>query len=152
MKISGHYRLPVGRERAYQALQDPELLAQCMPGCESLDPVGNDTYKMRMKMILASMNGLFEGQVHIAEPNRPESFRLVVEGKGKIGFMKGDGQLRLAESDAGTEVAYEGDVAVGGTIAAVGNRLVDSTARMMIKKFFDKMAERVRPSGVAANA
>jgi len=150
VKIAGYYTLPVARERAYDALQDPVLLAQCMPGCESLEPLGEDTYRMRMKMILASMNGLFEGKVKIAEPSKPEEFRLVVEGNGKIGFMKGDGLLRLSETDGGTDVHFEGDVTIGGTIAAVGNRLVDTTAKMMIRKFFERMTEKVRSEAATA--
>ena len=64
-----------------------------------------------------------------------------MEGKGKIGFMKGDGTLKLTPQGTGTQVAYEGDVQVGGTLAAVGQRLIDTTAKMMIKRFFDKLAE-----------
>ena len=82
----------------------------------------------------------FQGKVKTADPNPPESFRLIVEGSGKIGFMKGDGVLHLSPVDAGTQVAFEGDVQVGGTIAAVGQRLLDTTARMLIKKFFDRLS------------
>ena len=141
MKISGSYTLAVGAERAYQALQDPTLLAQCMPGCESLDLVGPNKYAMKMKMALAAFSGLFDGSVEIANANPHTSFQLIVEGKGKIGFMKGTGNITCKPlTEASTEVHYEGDVQVGGTIAAVGSRLVDSTSKMMIKKFFDKFA------------
>lgn len=119
---------------------DPEQLARCIPGCESLENVGPDEYKMKMKMALASLSGAFEGKVRIADRNPPSSFRLVVEGTGKIGFMKGEGALTLTAADAGTNIAYDGDVQVGGTIAAVGQRLIDGTAKMMIKRFFEKLA------------
>lgn len=143
MKIAGAQTLPMPRERAYQVLQDPAMLAKCMPGCESLDRIGDNEYQMKMKMVLAAVSGQFDGKVRIADPNPPESFKLIVEGKGKIGFMKGEGNLRLTEVESGakTEVTYEGDVQVGGTIAAVGQRLIDSTSRMMIKRFFDKLVE-----------
>jgi uncharacterized protein len=139
MKISGVYTLPVPRERAWSILRDPAVLAQCMPGCESLDLIGPDEYRMKMKLTLASMAGLFDGKVRIADQQPPDHFRLVVEGSGKIGFMKGEGVLTLADGGASTEVSFEGDVQVGGTIAAVGQRLLDTTSRMLIKRFFEKL-------------
>jgi carbon monoxide dehydrogenase subunit G len=141
VKISGTYTLPLPQERAYEVMQDPEVLARAIPGCESLDKVGPDEYRMKMKMALASLSGAFEGKVRITEQTPPNSFRLVVEGTGRIGFVKGDGLLKLTPAEAGgTEVAYEGEAQVGGTIAAVGQRLIDGTAKTMIKKFFDKLA------------
>lgn len=139
MKISGSQTVNLPRERVYDLLHDPNVLARCMPGCESLERIGEDEYAMRMKMALASVSGLFQGKVRATDPNPPESFRLIVEGTGKIGFMKGDGLLKLVEADGGTVVNYEGDVQVGGTIAAVGQRLIDTTAKMLIKKFFDRL-------------
>jgi len=141
MKISGAYTLEVPQERAYALLLDPAVLAKCMPGCEALDRIAENQYAMRMKMALASVSGLFAGKVTIADPHPPASYRLVVEGSGKIGFMKGEGTLALAPSEAGTSVAFEGDVQVGGTIASVGQRLLDTTSRMLIKRFFARLAE-----------
>jgi len=143
MKISGSNTVPVGIERAYAALQDPVILAQCMPGCEALEKVADGDYAMKMKMALAALSGQFQGKVRIADPNPFTSFKLIVEGSGKIGFMKGEGALRLTPHGDSTVVAFDGDVHVGGTIAAVGQRLIDTTARMMIKRFFDKLAEVV---------
>jgi carbon monoxide dehydrogenase subunit G len=140
MKISGSYFLPLPREEAYKKLQDPKVLAAAMPGCESLEKIGENEYRMKMKMALASLSGNFDGKVQITDSTPPESFKLMVEGTGKIGFMKGEGLLKFTAKDAGTDVSYEGDVQVGGTIAAVGNRLIDATAKMMIKRFFDKVA------------
>jgi carbon monoxide dehydrogenase subunit G len=111
-----------------------------MPGCRSLVKVGEHEYAMKMKMMLASISGLFDGKVRIADRNFPDSFRLVVEGSGKIGFLKGDGLLQLTPNGNGTTVGYEGEVRVGGTISAVGQRLLDTTAKMMIKRFFDKLS------------
>jgi len=120
-------------------MQDPEILARAIPGCESLEKIGEDEYKMKMKMALASISGSFEGKVRITDQTPPTSFRLIVEGAGKIGFVKGDGLLNLSPADGGTEVTYEGDAQVGGTMAAVGQRLIDGTSKMMIKKFFEKL-------------
>lgn len=142
MKISGAYTLAAAQERAFALLQDPQVLARAMPGCESLDRVGDNEYAMKMKMVLASMSGLFEGRVRISDSNPPSSFRLLVEGKGKIGFMKGEGLLTLTTVETpavGCHIQYEGDVQVGGTIAAVGQRLLDTTARLLIKRFFEKL-------------
>jgi carbon monoxide dehydrogenase subunit G len=179
VKISGSYTLPVAPERAYQILQDPAILAQAMPGCERLEQIGPDEYRMQMKMVLATLTGQFEGKVRIADQAPPSSFRLIVEGSGRIGFLKGDGLLKLTPGDASTAaaattapvptsgagttasacpaagagsttatpaaaaatlVSYEGEAQIGGTMAAVGQRLMDGTAKMMIKKFFDKLA------------
>ncbi len=140
MKVSGAYPVPVPQERAYALLQDPVILARCMPGCEGLDKIAENEYAMRMKMVLASISGQFTGKVKIADPNPPNTFRLIVEGAGKIGFMKGEGLLTLTPEGAGTSVQFDGDVQVGGTMASVGQRLLDTTARMLIKRFFDKLA------------
>ena len=142
MRISGVHTLPLPQERAYQIMQDPEVLARAIPGCETLEKTGENEYRMKMKMILASLSGVFEGKVRIADQSPPSSFRLIVEGSGRPGFIKGDGLLKLSAMDGGTtEVSYEGDVQIGGTIAAVGQRLLDGTAKIMINKFFDKLVE-----------
>ena len=139
MKVSGGYTLAAPQERVFALLQDPVVLAQCMPGCESLDRIADNEYAMRLKMVLASIKGLFEGKIRVADSNPPSSFRLIVDGTGKIGFIHGDGLLHLSPADAGTTVNFEGDVQIGGTIAGVGQRLLDTTARMLIKRFFDRL-------------
>ncbi len=141
MKIAGSHTLPVPQEQAYRLMQDPAVLARSIPGCEGLEKTGEDEYKMKMKMALAALSGAFEGKVRITDQQPPSSFRLMVEGTGKIGFVKGGGLLTLTAKGAETDVSFEGDVQVGGTMAAVGQRLIDATAKMMIKRFFDKLAE-----------
>ena len=139
MKISGTNTLALAPEEAYRRMQDPTVLATCMPGCESLEKIGEDEYRMKMKLAMASLSGAFEGKVRITD-RTPTGFRLIVEGTGKLGFMKGEGLLNFSPSGEGTDVSYEGDVQVGGTIAAVGQRLIDATAKMIIKRFFEKLA------------
>ncbi|HUK18331.1 MAG TPA: carbon monoxide dehydrogenase subunit G [Bryobacteraceae bacterium] len=143
MKLVGNWTLAASPDRAYALLQDPAVLARSMPGCEALDRIAENEYSMRMKMTLASLAGRFDGKVRIADSDPPLSFRLVVEGTGRIGFMKGDGVLRFAHSGSGSTVHYEGEVQVGGTIANVGQRLVETTAKMLIKRFFEKMSMEV---------
>jgi uncharacterized protein len=123
-------------------MQDPGVLARAIPGCESLEKIGDDEYSMKMKMVLASLSGNFTGKVKISEQAPPGSFRLTVEGNGKVGFVKGSGVLTLTPAEAGTDVAYDGDAQIGGTMAAVGQRLIDGTAKMMIKKFFEKLGRQ----------
>lgn len=142
MKIGGAYPLPLDRERAYAVLQDPAVLAQCIPGCEALDRIGDGEYAMRMKMKLASVSGLFDGKVKIADSNPPTSYRMVVEGSGRIGFMRGEGAITLAPADSATSVNYDGDVQVGGVIANVGQRLIETTAKLLIKRFFESLVKK----------
>jgi carbon monoxide dehydrogenase subunit G len=143
MKVAGSYPLPVPPERAYELLQDPDVLAKCIPGCEGLDRVAEDDYAMRMKMGIASVSGRFDGKVRISGKTPPVSFHMSVEGAGKIGFMKGDGVITLSAADSGSTVQFEGDVQVGGTIANVGQRLIETTAKMIIKRFFDCLSHSV---------
>ena len=139
MKIGGTYAVPFPQQRAYELLQDPGVLCRCMPGCESLRKTGEGEYSMQMKMVLAAISGKFDGRVLITEAQPYTQFRLVVEGSGKIGFMKGSGLLTITPAEAGSSVQYDGEVQVGGTIASVGQRLIDTTSKMLIKRFFDKL-------------
>ena len=152
MRLSGNYTVPIELERAYQLMQDPAVLARAMPGCNHLALIAPDEYEMRMKMIISSIQGLFSGKVRIADRNPPASFRLIVEGSGKVGFMKGDGLLTFTPLFTSTDIHYEGDVQVGGMIASVGQRLLDTTSRLLIKKFFEKLvAEAVAQMPQAAD-
>jgi uncharacterized protein len=141
LNLSGSYTLDVRQERAYTLLQTPEVLARCIPGCENIVPLGDNSYQIKMKLAISSLTGIFDGRVSIADQHPPESFRLIVEGKGKIGFLKGEGLLRLAPDGESTAIVCGGEVQVGGTIAAVGQRLIDTTSRMLLKRFFEKLRE-----------
>lgn len=144
MKIAGSYALPATPERVYNLLQDPDVLAKCMPGCDKMIKTGEGEYQMRMKMLIASLSGQFDGRVQLTDPEPPHRFRMKVDGTGKIGFVRGEGAISLAPDGTGTQLSYDGDVQLGGTLAAVGQRLVDTTSKMMLKRFFDKL------SGIAA--
>jgi carbon monoxide dehydrogenase subunit G len=144
MKIAGAHSVPTDAARAYTLLQDPGVLARSMPGCDHLSRIGPDEYEMKMKMVISSIQGLFAGKVKIDSQNPPHSFRLMVEGSGKVGFMNGNGTIELRQHDGFTEVAYQGDVQIGGMIAGVGQRLVETTAKFVIRKFFERLAEQSR--------
>jgi carbon monoxide dehydrogenase subunit G len=125
---------------------DPNILAACIPGCQSLTDDGNNAYSMKLKVVLAALSGDFTGKVAIEDPQPPASYRLRLDGAGRIGFLRGHGDLRLSASDnGGTVVYYGGDVHAGGTLASVGQRLMDTTARMMIRRFFESVTTRLGP-------
>ncbi len=143
MKVRGQYTLPAPQKKVWAALLDPEVLARTLPGCESLEPAGPDEYRMKMKLAISSVQGFFDGKVRLEDQQPPSSYRLHVEGRGKVGFVDGGGALRLEpnpDNDGETVVHYEGDVKVGGLIAAVGQRLLDMTSKMMIKRFFTALS------------
>ena len=147
MRIEGSYSLPGTPETVYASLVDPVLLADCLPGCQQLVAAGEGVYNMKMKIALAALSGDFVGRIAVEDPVPPTSYRLRVEGTGRIGFLNGLGELRLTPGDNNTTlVSYHGDVNTGGTIAAVGQRLLDTTARMMIRRFFDKLESLLRTS------
>ena len=125
---------------------DPAVLTICMPGCQELVAAGDGIYDMKMKVALAALGGELTGKIAIEDAVPPVSYRLRVDGIGRIGFLKGDGELRVSAADDGaaTVIAYQGEVHAGGTLAAVGQRLLDTTARMMIRRFFEKLASGVK--------
>ena len=148
MKIAGTSQLPFPPEKAYDLMQDPAMLALAIPGCNSLEKTGAHEYKLSLKMALASLSGQFEGKVTLTEPNRPYSFKMLVEGTGKIGFVKGEGVIKLSGLGDGisitsaitaTGIEFEGDAQIGGSIATVGQRMIDTTSKMMVKQFFKKL-------------
>ncbi|MBL8233203.1 MAG: carbon monoxide dehydrogenase subunit G [Bryobacterales bacterium] len=142
MRVEGSYTVPGTPERVYALLLDPVVLADCMPGCQQLAATGENTYEMKMKVVLAALSGDFTGKIAITNAEPPTSYRLSVDGTGRIGFLKGHGDLQLAAVEGGTLVSYEGDVSAGGTLAAVGQRLMDTTARMMIRRFFERLVSQ----------
>mgnify|MGYP000376142736 CR=1 FL=1 len=136
MKIEGSYTIKISRERLFTLLVSPEILQRCVPGCQSLDETEDGSYKMTMKTGIGSIKGLFTGLIRLEEIEEPSHFRMLVEGKGAPGFLKGQGVLDLVETNEGTTVHYTGDVSVGGTLASVGQRMVQSAAKMMAGQFF----------------
>ena len=142
VKIGGTYPLPFRRSAPTTLLQDPAVLCRCMPGCESLDQTGEGEYAMQMKMVLASDLRPVRWQGADHRGAAAHQFRLHVEGSGKIGFMKGERPAHVfARRAPARSVQYDGEVQVGGTIASVGQRLMETTAKMLIKRFFDKLGK-----------
>jgi uncharacterized protein len=136
VKLEGTHELEATRDRVYQSLVNPEVLQRCIPGCERLERTGDNAFSATIRAGVGSIKGLFEGKVRLEDLREPEHFRMVVEGKGSPGFLKGSGDLDLEQDGAITRVKYVGDVQVGGTIASVGQRMIQGTAKMMAAQFF----------------
>ena len=136
MKLAGTQILQARRERIFQLLVDPQVLARCIPGCERLEQTADNTYSATIRAVVGSIKGIFNGSVRLEELRTPEHFRIVVEGKGTPGFLKGSGDLNLEAQDGTTIVKYVGEVQVGGTIAGVGQRMIEASAKMMASQFF----------------
>ena len=151
MKVAGSHTLPAPPEQVYGMLQDPEVLARAMPGCDRLNLVAPGEYEMQLKIAIAAVQGLFKGRVHLRDANPPESYRMLVEGTGKVGFVKGEGEIALAPAETGTLVSYQGDLQVGGAIAAVGQRLLDTTSKFIIRKFFESVAMQLEEAKEAGS-
>jgi carbon monoxide dehydrogenase subunit G len=137
MKIEGTNELNAARERVYQCLIDPAVLQRCIPGCESLEQTGDNAYAATIRTGIGSIKGVFKGNVKLEDMRPPEHYRIIVDGKGGPGFVKGSGDFDLeGAAPAMTLIKYSGDLQVGGTIAGVGQRMIQATAKMMASQFF----------------
>lgn len=134
--------MPGNAGHVFDLLLDPGVLASCIPGCQELVRIDEGVYTMKMKVAIAAISGDFTGTVKISDAVRPEAFRMSMDGSGRIGHMKGSGQIKLAEDGDATSVSWDGDVQVGGTMAAVGQRLIDTTSKMIIRSFFNNLAKK----------
>ena len=143
MKIDATYEINAPRERVYAALVQPEILKRAIPGCESLEKIGEDTYAAVLKAGVGSIKGTFKGEVRLEDMRPPEHYRIVVEGKGAVGFAKGSADFDLEPKDEGTLIKYSGEMQIGGTIAAVGQRMIQGAAKMMAAKFFAALEAEV---------
>ena len=144
MKLEGSHQLDAPRERVYQSLVNPEVLQRCIPGCERLDKTAENIFAATIKTGVGSIKGVFTGTARLEDLREPEHLRLVVDGKGAPGFLKGSGDLDLETTDGGTKVTYAADVQVGGTIASVGQRMLQGTAKMMATQFFTSLAAEAK--------
>ena len=135
MKIKGNYTFKGPIEAVYDLLQDPDALAKAMPGTKELKLTGENTYDAELGVKIGPIKGTFTGSVAIKDSQRPTHFRLAVSGKGAAGNLSGEGTIDLKEVEPGkTRIDYTGETQVGGRIAQVGQRLVQSVARKMINK------------------
>ncbi len=135
MKIKGSHTLAVPRNLVWEAILDPDVLSRTLPGCEDMAPVGDNRFRGKLKMKVGPVQGLFEGGVELLDLDPPNGYRLKMDGKGAPGFVNGAGSLRLEDADdGGTLLIYDIDAQVGGRIAAVGQRLLDSSAKVLTRQ------------------
>lgn len=143
MNIEATHEIKAPRERVYAALVDPEVLRYAIPGCESLEKTGDDVYAATMKAGIGAIRGTFKGDVRLEDMRPPEHYRIVVQGKGAMGFAKGSADFDLEDKDGGTLIRYSGEMQIGGSIAGVGQRMIQGAAKMMASQFFAKLEAKV---------
>ncbi len=149
MDISGSYTFDAPPDRVWALLMDPAVIASCIPGCDTFEPTGADTYRVRLSVALAAITGTYDGTVTLADQVPNTSYRLVAEGKGRPGFLNGSSDIRLRADGATTVVDVTGTVQTGGPIARLGQRLIGGVSKMMLDRFFaslqSKLATHARP-------
>ncbi len=139
MKFEGKYNFKAPREKVWQVLLDPKILAQCMPGCEDLKEIGPDQYEANVKVGIAAVKGTYKAKISIKDKQPPSHYVLSGQGSGGPGFMQGDMVIDLEQEGGETLLKYSTDAKVGGLIAGVGQRMIGGIAKMMIDQFFKKM-------------
>ncbi len=142
----------IERDRVWAALQDPAVLVRTIPGCERLEECGPDTYRMTVNAGIASLKGVYQGEVALAEPSAPESFVLRARGQGAPGTVNATVLVRLSETDGGTRVDYDADAVIGGMIGGVGQRMLGSVARKTAGEFFAAVEDHLRAPALVGEA
>ena len=144
MEMNGEERIAASRETVWAALNDPEILKQCIPGCQSLEMTGENEMSAAVKLRIGPVSATFKGSVVLENINPPEGYTITGEGKGGIaGFAKGGADVSLREDGAETILVYDVKAQVGGKLAQLGSRLIDSTSKKLAGQFFTKFGEVV---------
>jgi len=152
MKLAGEYVFDAPQDVVWEALQDPEVLAAVMPGCEKLDLIGEDEYEGILKIKVGPVQGKFKGVVKLEDIVEPDSYSMKIDGKGAPGFVRGDGGVKLTGQGETTLMEYSGEAQVGGRIASVGQRLLDSSAKAIVKQSLEALNTLMQARMAAANA
>jgi carbon monoxide dehydrogenase subunit G len=139
MKITASYDFDEAAPAVWAALTDPETLARCIPGCEGLNPVGNDEYQAVLTVGVGPIRGRYDATISMRDQVLHQSYRLAVQGTGGGGFVNGEAVITLVEQGGKTTVTVESDSQAGGPVARVGQRLMESVAKMMMDKFFGRL-------------
>lgn len=151
MEMAGEQRIAAPRQRVWEALNDPEVLRASIPGCQSLEKLGDDRFAATVEVKIGPIGARFKGGVTLADLDPPSGYTLLLEGNGGIaGSMRGSARVRLREEGGATVVAYTVDAQVGGRMAQLGGPIIDATARQLAGKFFGRFGEIV--GGSAAQA
>lgn len=151
MEMSGQQRIEASRQAVWEALNDPEILKQCIPGCQELTKESDTAFSAKVKAKVGPVSANFTGLVTLSDIMPPESYTISGEGKGgAAGFAKGGAKVMLSEDGGATLLDYQVDAKVGGKMAQLGARLIDGTARKMADDFFGRFAEVLAPAGEPA--
>ena len=151
MDMKGEHRIAAPRGKEWDALNDPDVLKQCIAGCEELDKTSDIEFSARAHTRIGPVSAKFTGKVELSEIDPPNGYRISGEGQGGVaGFAKGGATVKLTEDGDETVLEYEANATVGGKLAQIGSRLIDATARKMANDFFGKFAEAVGESTEAS--
>lgn len=144
MDMTGEYRIPAPREKVWEALNDPEILKICIPGCQTLNKDSDTELSATVATKVGPVSAKFTGKVTLSDINPPEGYKISGEGQGGVaGFAKGGAEVKLEADGDETILTYKATAQVGGKLAQIGSRLIDSTAKKMAGQFFGKFAEEV---------
>jgi carbon monoxide dehydrogenase subunit G len=143
VKMQGKHTLDAPRETVWNFLMDPHMVARVMPGCEQLEEVAPDTYEATLKLGIAAVKGTYNGSVQMLDKSPPSQYRMLIDGSGTPGFVKGEATIDLQEEDGKTVLSYDADTQVGGLIANVGQRMISGVAKMLINQSLKKLTEEL---------
>ncbi len=153
MQLTGTRLISADRGTVWSALNDPDVLKACIPGCESLEKTSETSFEAVVKQKVGPVSATFRGAVELSDIDAPSSYRISGEGKGgAAGFAKGGANVRLAEVEGGTELSYDVDAKVGGKIAQLGARLIDGFAKKLADEFFATFQKVVEGGGTVESA
>ena len=145
MKLAGSYKLNVKKEIVWQALNDPNILKQCVPGCESFEKKSDTIFTITATNQIGPMNATFSGTVALSNIQENHSYTIKGEGQSSVGFANGSADVKLTEENGSTKLSYEVNVNIGGKIAQLGSRLIDGVAKKMSDYFFGHFSDLVAP-------
>jgi carbon monoxide dehydrogenase subunit G len=148
MEMTGEQLIPAPQQAVWDALNDPQMLKACVPGCESIEPAGENVYQVLMVARVGPVSAKFKGKLTLSDIRPPQSYSLAFEGQGgAAGFAKGGAQVRLSPQGDQTKLSYDVKASVGGKLAQIGSRLVDAAAKKIADEFFRNFNEKVSARG-----
>ncbi|OWJ77920.1 MULTISPECIES: SRPBCC family protein [Haematobacter] len=144
MKLTGEQLIPASVETVWQMINDPEVLKACIPGCESLERGEDDRLTATVALKVGPVKARFAGDVTLSEIDPPNGYRIFGKGSGGVaGFAEGGAVIALAPVEGGTLLTYDAEAKIGGKLAQLGTRLIDSTAKKLTLQFFDALNQRI---------
>ncbi len=148
MKLSGTYQINLEKQKVWEALNDPNILKESIPGCEEFNKDSDTKFTATAKNKIGPFNASFTGNIELKNINPPSSYTIVGSGNSPVGFASGEADVKLEENENGTKLIYEVEANVGGKIAQVGSRLIDMTAKKMADTFFGKFSDLIAPENI----